>query len=92
MANSLFHSKFETHILHFNRYSKVLTCCVIHYRSTGMAVTLAAGRAGAILGQLTFGYLLEVNCAVPIVIVASLLITGGITGIFVPNTTGIALE
>ena len=65
---------------------------MIYCRSTGMAVTLAAGRAGAILGQLTFGYLLEVNCAIPIVVVASLMITGGITGLFVPNTTGIALE
>ena len=57
-----------------------------------MAVTLAAGRLGAILGQLTFGYLLDINCAVPIIIVAALMITGGITGLFVPNTTGIALE
>ena len=64
----------------------------INFRSTGMAVTLAAGRLGAILGQLTFGYLLDVNCAVPIIIVSALMITGGITGLFVPNTTGIALE
>ena len=57
-----------------------------------MAVTLAAGRLGAILGQLTFGYMLDVNCAVPIVLVAVLMITGGLTGILVPNTTGIALN
>ena len=62
------------------------------FRSTGMAVTLAFGRLGAILGQLTFGYLLDVNCAVPIIIVAALMISGGLTGLFVPNTTGIALD
>ena len=62
------------------------------YRSTGMGVTLAAGRLGAILGQLVFGSLLDVNCAIPIVAVAVLMITGGLTGLFVPNTTGIALD
>ena len=62
------------------------------FRSTGMAVTLAFGRLGAILGQLTFGYLLDVNCAVPIIIVAALMISGGLTGLLVPNTTGIALD
>ena len=63
----------------------------LFFRSTGMAVTLAAGRLGAILGQLTFGYLIEVNCAIPIIIVASLLTSGGITGFFVPNTAGTEL-
>ena len=62
------------------------------YRSTGMGVTLAAGRLGAILGQLVFGSLLDVNCAIPIVAVAVLMITGGLTGLLVPNTTGIALD
>ena len=57
-----------------------------------MGVTLAAGRLGAILGQLVFGSLLDVNCAIPIVAVAVLMITGGLTGLFVPNTTGIALD
>ena len=64
----------------------------VKFRSTGMAVSLAAGRAGAILGQLAFGYLIDVNCAVPIILVASLLISGGITGLFIPNTTGTVLE
>ena len=57
-----------------------------------MGVTLAAGRLGAILGQLVFGSLLDFNCAIPIVAVAVLMITGGLTGLFVPNTTGIALD
>lgn len=57
-----------------------------------MGVTLAAGRLGAILGQLVFGSLLDVNCAIPIVAVAVLMITGGLTGMLVPNTTGIALD
>ena len=57
-----------------------------------MGVTLAAGRLGAILGQLVFGSLLDVNCAIPIVAVSVLMITGGLTGMLVPNTTGIALD
>ena len=57
-----------------------------------MGVTLAAGRLGAILGQLVFGSLLDVNCAIPIVAVAVLMITGGLTGLLVPNTTGMALD
>jgi len=61
-------------------------------RSTGMAVTLAFGRLGAILAQLTFGMFLDVNCAIPLILVASLMISGGITGLFLPNTTGIALD
>ena len=57
-----------------------------------MAVTLAFGRLGAILAQLTFGMFLDVNCAIPLILVASLMISGGITGLFLPNTTGIALD
>ena len=43
-------------------------------RSTAMAITLAAARLGAILGNLVFGYLVETNCAIPILAVAVLLI------------------
>ena len=50
-------------------------------RSTAMAITLAAARLGAILGNLVFGYLVETYCAVPILTVAGLLI-GMFHGIF----------
>ena len=39
-----------------------------------MAITLAAARIGALLGNVVFGYLVEVHCAVPIIMVAALLI------------------
>lgn len=39
-----------------------------------MGVTLAAARLGAILGNLVFALFLEVQCAVPILLVAALLI------------------
>ncbi len=56
-----------------------------------MAVTLIAARLGAILGNVTFGYLVETNCAIPILLVASLLVTGGLAGLLLPNTTGMPL-
>merc|ERR1712098_81012 len=58
-----------------------------HLRSTAMAVTLAAARLGAILGNLVFGYLVETHCAIPILLVAALLVGGGLLGLTLPNTT-----
>ena len=43
-------------------------------RSTAMAITLAAARLGAILGNIIFGVFVDVICAVPILLVAALLI------------------
>ena len=45
-----------------------------HLRSTAMAVTLVAARLGAILGNTVFALFLEVQCAIPILMVASLLV------------------
>ncbi len=56
-----------------------------------MAVTLVTARLGAILGNVVFGYLVETNCAVPILSVAALLIAGGLSGLALPNTTRTAL-
>jgi len=56
-------------------------------RGTAMAITLAAARVGAILGNLMFGYLVEASCAVPIFMVAALLLGGGLLCILLPNTT-----
>merc|ERR1712242_224277 len=56
-------------------------------RSTAMAVTLMAARLGAITGNLVFGYLVESHCATPILMVASLLVGGGLLGTLLPNTT-----
>jgi len=61
-------------------------------RSTAMAVTLVAARIGSILGNLLFGYLVETHCAIPILLVAGLLIGGGLLGLTLPNTTRKPLE
>ena len=57
-----------------------------------MAVTLIPARIGAILGNVAFGYLVETNCAVPILLVSTLLIAGGLAGLLLPNTTREPLE
>ncbi|KAG0720764.1 Synaptic vesicle glycoprotein 2A [Chionoecetes opilio] len=62
-----------------------------HLRSTALAVTLLAARIGAILGTVLFGYLVDVYCAVPMLLVAALLIFGGVLGLVLPNTTRTAL-
>ena len=56
-----------------------------------MAVTLAFARVGAIVGNVVFGYLIEVSCAVPILMVATLLASGGLLGLRLPNTSNKAL-
>lgn len=61
-------------------------------RSTAMAITLAAARLGAILGNIAFGNLVDVACAVPILLVAALLIGGGLLGLLLPNTTKVPLS
>lgn len=38
-----------------------------------MSITLAAARLGAILGNIIFGVFVDVACAIPILLVASLL-------------------
>jgi len=58
-----------------------------HLRSTAMAVTLVAARLGAICGNEIFGQLLGINCAIPIIMVAALMIAGGLLGLILPNTT-----
>ena len=52
-----------------------------------MAVTLVPARLGAILGNIVFGFAIDVNCAIPILSVATLLVSGGLVGLLLPNTT-----
>lgn len=44
------------------------------FRSTAMSITLAAARLGAILGNIIFGVFVDYACAIPILLVAALLI------------------
>ena len=56
-------------------------------RTTAMAITLIAARLGAVLGNVAFGYLVDVACAVPILLVAGFLM--GINCIKNPITISI---
>jgi len=60
-------------------------------RSTAMAVTMTVARLGAILGNVVFGYFIEISCAVPILLVATLLLSGGLLSIKLPNTSNTPL-
>jgi len=62
-----------------------------HVRSTAMAVSLAVARLGAITGNVVFGSLIETSCAIPILMVAALLLSGGLLSIKLPNTSNAAL-
>ena len=42
------------------------------------------GRIGAILGNVMFGHLLDVDKAIPILIIASSLLVGGLAAVFLP--------
>lgn len=37
------------------------------------ALSLTAGRGGGLIGNLSFGYLIDINCIVPIVVFSSFL-------------------
>ena len=48
---------------------------------------MSIGRIAAVLGNVTFGKLVDIHCAVPMLLVASLLGGGGLSAIFLPNMT-----
>lgn len=68
------------------------TWAQIFLRSTALAVTLLSARIGAIVGNIVFGTLIDVHCAIPMFLVAILLIGGGLLGLLLPNTTRVALK
>ncbi|XP_045197284.2 synaptic vesicle glycoprotein 2C-like isoform X2 [Mercenaria mercenaria] len=57
-------------------------------RSTAFGVQSGVGRIAAILGNVSFGSLVDVHCAVPMIMVSVLLTIGGLSAIKLPNTTG----
>ncbi|CAH1790251.1 unnamed protein product [Owenia fusiformis] len=56
-------------------------------RSTAYGILTGTCRIGAIVGNLIFGQLVDVNCAVPMLMVAGLLSSGGLMAIKLPNKT-----
>nr|KAG5702650.1 hypothetical protein BaRGS_028036 [Batillaria attramentaria] len=49
-------------------------------------------RIGAILGNLIFGLLVDVHCAIPMITVAVLMSLGGLLSLKLPNTKGIDIH
>lgn len=61
-------------------------------RVMASALALTVGRAGALSGSLLFGFLIDLNCVVPIAIFSSLIILSGFVALFLPVTNQGALE
>lgn len=55
-------------------------------RSSALGFFTGVGRVGAIMGNLVFGRLVDANCAVPVLLVSALLLTGGLVGLLLPQT------
>nr|XP_005994167.1 PREDICTED: synaptic vesicle glycoprotein 2C-like [Latimeria chalumnae] len=61
-------------------------------RSSALGFFTGVGRVAAILGNLTFAQLVDIHCAVPILLVSVLLFTGGLAALKLPDTKNIDLE
>ncbi|XP_066246103.1 synaptic vesicle glycoprotein 2B-like isoform X2 [Euwallacea similis] len=61
-------------------------------RVMAAALSLTFGRGGALLGNLLFGFLIDLNCVVPIVIFAVMLFGSGLLCLLLPNTGEGALD
>ena len=75
--------KFLETIGFFN--SDALDFCV--YRATAAGIHLLMGRIGAIFGTNIFGAFVRVNPSIPILIVAGVLLVGGVAALPLPKTT-----
>ncbi|XP_044727137.1 synaptic vesicle glycoprotein 2B-like isoform X2 [Chrysoperla carnea] len=61
-------------------------------RVMAAALSLTWGRGGALLGNLLFGYLIDLNCVIPIVLFSFLLFVSGLLCFTLPNTGNQALD
>lgn len=50
-----------------------ITVRYIFFRVMAAALSLTFGRGGALMGNLLFGFLIDLNCVIPIVLFASML-------------------
>ncbi|KAJ8249296.1 hypothetical protein GJAV_G00233280 [Gymnothorax javanicus] len=60
-------------------------------RSSALGFFAGVSRIGAIMGNLVFGQLVDSHCAVPVLLVSALLLTGGLTAVRLPHTKQTAL-
>ncbi|XP_062277413.1 synaptic vesicle glycoprotein 2B [Scomber scombrus] len=55
-------------------------------RSSALGFFTGVGRVAAITGNVVFGNLVDTNCAVPVLMVSALLLSGGIVAFLLPKT------
>lgn len=55
-------------------------------RSSALGFFTGVGRVAAITGNMVFGKLVDTNCAVPVLLVSGLLLTGGLAALLLPQT------
>ncbi|XP_036963068.1 synaptic vesicle glycoprotein 2C isoform X1 [Acanthopagrus latus] len=55
-------------------------------RSSALGFFTGVGRVAAITGNVVFGKLVDTNCAVPVLMVSALLLTGGLVALLLPQT------
>ena len=65
--------------------------CVVFSRSTGFGVFSGLGRIAAIIGNVTFGQLIDVARAIPVIITATIMILGGFGSLRLPESKDILL-
>lgn len=66
---------FPTNLRYFITYLRVILCSLLLiFRAICLGITASCGRIGAIFGSFTFGYLINVNCVLPIYLFGLLLI------------------
>ncbi|XP_023941835.1 synaptic vesicle glycoprotein 2C isoform X1 [Bicyclus anynana] len=61
-------------------------------RVMAAALSLTAGRGGGLIGNLAFGYLIDINCVIPIVVFSAFLFIAAILCFFLPKTGQEALD
>uniref|UniRef100_A0A3Q1EZ27 Synaptic vesicle glycoprotein 2 n=1 Tax=Acanthochromis polyacanthus TaxID=80966 RepID=A0A3Q1EZ27_9TELE len=54
--------------------------------SSALGFFTGVGRVAAITGNVVFGKLVDTNCAVPVLLVSALLLTGGLVALLLPQT------
>ncbi|CAB1421842.1 unnamed protein product [Pleuronectes platessa] len=55
-------------------------------RSSALGFFTGAARVAAIMGNMVFGMFVDTNCAVPVLLVSALLLTGGLVALLLPQT------
>ena len=66
-----------------NYYLHSIMLCLV-FRSTAFGIHAGMGRIGAILGNVTFGHLIDADRSLPILLVAAFLGAGAVASVFLP--------